>query len=167
MIRESLLPEFDHEVATTRRLLENVSEYKLAWRPHEKSFSLGGLSTHLAELCTWGVSILKDATFDLAPDGVPIPSNTEAASVDELLARFDKSSGAMRALLAGASDEQLLGPWSLLRNGAALMTMPRAAMLRSFVLNHLVHHRGQLSVYLRLTGSKVPSIYGPTADYPN
>ena len=164
MIRESFLPEFDHEVAITRRTLEAVSEYKLAWKPHEKSFSLGGLATHLADLCDWGTDTLTGDTFDLEPNGIPWKPKAEVASVTELIERFDKSSGAMRVKLAEASDEQLLGMWSLLKNGKTIMTMPRVAVVRTWILNHLVHHRGQLSVYLRLTGSKVPSIYGPSAD---
>ena len=164
MIRESLLPEFDHEVVITRRTLEAVSEYKLAWRPHEKSFSLGGLATHLADLCDWGAETLTGDAFDVEPNGVPWKPKAEVSSVQELLERFDQSSGAMRVELAEASDELLLGQWSLLKNGKTMMTMPRVAVVRTWILNHLVHHRGQLSVYLRLTGSKVPSIYGPSAD---
>lgn len=164
MIRESLLPEFDHEMAITRRTLEAVSEYKLAWKPHEKSFSLAELGTHLADLCDWGTDTLTGETFDLEPNGIPWKPKPAATSVLELLERFDRSTGAMRAELAKATDEQLLGMWSLLKNGNALMTMPRLAVVRTWILNHTVHHRGQLSVYLRLTGSPVPSIYGPSAD---
>jgi uncharacterized damage-inducible protein DinB len=139
MIRESFLPEFDHEVAVTRRTLEAVSEYKLAWKPHEKSFSLGGLATHLADLCDWGTDTLTSDTFDLEPNGIPWEPKAEAASVMELLERFDKSTSAMRAKLAEASDERLLAMWSLLKNGQTLMTMPRVAVLRTWILNHMVH----------------------------
>ena len=166
MIRESFLPEFDHEMATTRRVLEHVSEYKLAWRPHEKSFSLGGLATHMADLCDWGSQTLTGDSIDIEPNGIPWKPNPEVTSLVELLERFDKSSSAMRALLAQASDESLLGMWSLLKNGQTMMTMPRVVVVRTWILNHLVHHRGQMSVYLRLTGSTVPSIYGPSADDP-
>lgn len=164
MIRQSFLQELDYEAATTRRTLEAVSEYKLAWKPHEKSFTLGALATHLANLCTWGVDALTSDSFDVEPDGVPLPANAEITSVSELLDRFDKSTGDLRAKLAEASDEQLLANWTLLKNGKPMMTMPRVAVLRTWILNHLIHHRGQLSVYLRLTGSNVPSIYGPSAD---
>ena len=165
MIRESLLPEFDHEMAT-RRTLQHISEYKLAWRPHEKSFSLGGLATHIADLCNWGTQTLEGDSIDLEPDGIPWKPRPEATSLDELLERFDKSSASLRALLGEATDERLLGMWSLLKNGKTMMTMPRLAVVRTWILNHVVHHRGQLSVYLRLTGSTVPSIYGPSADDP-
>ena len=166
MIRESLLPEFDHEMAITRRTLQHISQDKLAWRPHEKSWTLAGLSTHIADLCNWGTQTLQGDSIDLEPNGIPWKPNPEAASVAELLERFDKSNTAMRALLADATDERLLGVWSLLKNGKTMMTMPRLAVVRTWILNHIVHHRGQLSVYLRLTGSTVPSIYGPSADDP-
>jgi uncharacterized damage-inducible protein DinB len=164
MIRDSFLPEFDYEMATTRRTLEAVSEYKLAWKPHDKSFSLGALSTHLADLCDWGRDTLTADSFDLEPNGIPWKPKPEVTSVSEILDRFDRSTSAMRAELAIASDEHLLANWSLCKNGVPLMTMPRVAVIRTWILNHVVHHRGQLSVYLRLTGSKVPSIYGPSAD---
>ena len=163
-LSDALLPEFDHEMATTRRTLERVPDGKFDWKPHEKSTDLGGLATHIANLPTWVGHTLNNDTFDIAPPGKgPLraePKNTR----EELLAEFDRNVAAAREALAAASDEQLTGPWSLLRGGEQVMTMPRAVVLRNFVLNHTIHHRAQLGVYLRLNDVPVPSVYGPSAD---
>src|SRR5918994_6634227 len=161
---EALLPEFDHEMATTRKTLERVPEEKFDWKPHEKSTTLGGLATHLANLPSWvGHTIDKDE-LDIAPPGQPPLRIAPARTRDEVLAAFDKNVAAARAALAGASDERLLGPWTLLRGGNKVLTLPRAAVLRSLVLSHSIHHRAQLGVYLRLNDIPVPSVYGPSAD---
>ena len=159
-IADALVPEFDHEMTTTRKLLERVPEDKFDWKPHTKSFSLGALAAHLANLPVWGSETLNKSEFDVggsAPAGV-VPSKAE------LLANFDKNVAATRAALTGKTDAELMGMWSLKRGGHTIFSMPKAAVWRSFVLNHLVHHRGQLSVYLRLLDVPVPSMYGPSAD---
>lgn len=161
----ALLPEFDHEWANTRKTLERVPDEKFGWKPHEKSWAMGGLATHLANILTWANYTLDRDSLDLAPPGQPPVGPTPAAkSRAELLATFDKNLFAARAVIAGASDEHLLKPWSLLMGGKAVVTLPRIAVLRSFVMNHSIHHRAQLGVYLRLNNLPVPSIYGPSAD---
>ncbi len=163
-LSDMLMPEFEQEMAGTRRTLERVPEDKFAWQPHAKSTSLGGLATHLANLPSWvGHTIDKDE-LDLAPPGEPPLHMAPATSRAEVLEQFDRHVAAARAALAGASDEHLLKPWSLLSGGKNILTMPRVAVLRSFVLNHNIHHRAQLGVYLRLNDVPVPSIYGPSAD---
>ncbi len=159
-IKDGLLAEFDHEVGTTRKLLERIPDEKLSWKPHAKSMSLGGLATHLSQLPHWGGTILNDAAFDLA--GAP-PNLQEKASRVEILAAFDGNTRQTRAWL-DRTDAELVAPWSLKRGGQEVFTMPRVAAFRSFVLYHMVHHRGQLSVYLRLNDVPVPAIYGPSAD---
>lgn len=163
-IAESLLPEFDHEGATTRVCLERSPQDKWDWKPHDKSFSLGALAGHIANLPSWVLVALNNDTFDMAPKGEepaksPVPESTEQA-----LEFFDKNVAEARAAIASASDEQLTGNWTLLSGGKSVLTMPRIAVLRSFVMNHLIHHRGQLTVYLRLNDIPVPAVYGPSAD---
>ena len=163
-IKDALLPEFDQESATTRKVLERIPADKLDWKPHEKSMSLAELGSHQNSLLEWMVVAINQDSFDVAPpDGAPYRMPV-AASVAELLARYDQGVVVARAALAAAGDEQLLQPWSLLQGGQVLFTMPRVVVLRSFVFNHAVHHRGQLSVYLRLNDVPVPAIYGPSAD---
>lgn len=162
-IADALLPEFDREMGVTRRLLERVPDGQFAWQPHAKSMRLGRLAEHLAELPTWVVSAIELDSLDMAtarrPEGYQSPA-TRAA----VLAMFDEKVATGRALLKGKTDAELLAPWTLLRAGQPLFTMPKAGVLRSFVMNHIIHHRGQLSVYLRLLDIPLPSIYGPSAD---
>ena len=162
-LSDALLPEFDYEMANTRKTLERVPEEKFDWRPHEKSMTLGGLTTHLANLPSWVSHGVNLDELDIAPEGNPLrvePVKTRA----EALENFDRNVAAARAAIAAASDEHLLKPWSLLRSGQTVMTLPRVAMLRGFVMNHMIHHRGQMTVYLRLNDVPVPSLYGPSAD---
>jgi len=161
---EALLPEFDQEVVGMRKTLERVPEDKLTWKPHEKSMTMGGLATHLANLVTWAVTAVETESLDLAPDGKPMAPMTPVKSRKELLETFDKNVAAARKAIAGASDQHLLKSWTLLHSGKTLLTMPRIAVLRTFVMNHGIHHRAQLGVYLRLNDVPVPSIYGPSAD---
>ena len=163
-ISQTLLPEFDNEMANTRKTLERVPDDKFAWKPHPKSFALGPLANHVATLVGWTTDTIGKDSFDLAPPGGQGYRPPQAASRAELLSVFDDGVAKARAALAGASDEELLKPWSLLNGGQLLMTMPRAAVIRNFVLNHIIHHRAQLGVYLRLNEIPVPSIYGPSAD---
>jgi uncharacterized damage-inducible protein DinB len=162
-IKDALLPEFDHEMATTRRLLERVPEAEFAWKPHEKSMALGQLAGHIANLPQWCSATLSSTVFDLdslpADRRPPLPLS-RAAMVEE----FDAKVSAARARLAATTDPEFMTPWTLKKGGQEMFTLPRISAIRGFVLNHLIHHRGQLSVYLRLRNVPLPPIYGPTAD---
>ena len=159
-IKDGLLAEYDHEIATTRKLLERLPDDKLSWKPHEKSMSLGGLGTHLGNIPNWGTTILDEPFFDLTG----LPPNLEAkTSTAGILSSFDESTKRTRASM-DKTDPEYLSMWALKRGGQEMFSMPRLSAFRSFVLYHLVHHRGQLSVYLRLNNIPVPPIYGPTAD---
>ena len=159
-IKDTLLAEFDHEMGTTRRLIERLPDEQLAWKPHEKSMSLGGLATHLSNLPNWGSTILNDASFDVA---TAPPNVTAGASRAEILTMFDGAVAKTRTSL-DKTDAELSATWKLTRGDQEMFSMPRVAAFRTFVLYHVVHHRGQLSVYLRLNNVPVPAIYGPTAD---
>ena len=163
-MKDTLLPEFDHEMATTRRHLERVPQDKLGWKPHEKSGTMGWLAGHIADIPEWAVLGITQDSVDLAPGGVHVPQPAPPASREALLQAFDKNVAAARAAIAGVEDERLGQPWSLLMDGKPILTMPRLGVLRSFVMNHGIHHRAQLGVYLRLNGVPVPSTYGPSAD---
>jgi len=163
-INQALLPEFDHEMANTRKTLERIPEDKFGWKPHEKSMTLGRLAGHIAELPGWGAITVKQDSFDVAPVGAPPQQGVTAKSRQDALDLFDTKVAEARAAIAGASDEQLMQLWSLLMGGKPVFTMPKVAVLRSFVMNHTIHHRAQLGVYLRLNDIPVPSIYGPSAD---
>lgn len=163
-LKESLIQEFDLEMANTRKTLERVPEDKFAWKPHAKSFSMIELAAHLANLPGWIDPSFTSDSIDFMPGGVPIKEAKTADSRAELLARFDKNCAAARAALAGASDEQLLAIFTLLANGKIITAIPRIAMLRSFIFNHNIHHRAQLGMYLRLNDIPLPPIYGPSAD---
>lgn len=157
---DALLPEFDHEMATTRKLLERVPEERFDWKPHVKSMSLGNLATHIANIVYWGEVTLDKTEFD--SEGVP-PAET-VPSRRALLTTFDKNVAATRASLAARTDGELMAPWSLKQGKKTFFTMPRSVVWRSFVMNHLVHHRAQLSVYLRMHDVPLPAMYGPSAD---
>jgi uncharacterized damage-inducible protein DinB len=159
-ITESLLPEFDQEMANTRKILETVPEDKYSWKPHEKSMDLGRLASHVAELPHWAVESINRETLELSPGEKPFL----AASSAELLARFDKNTAEARSAIAGATDEDLAKIWSLIYGGHTVLSMPRASVLRGMVMNHLIHHRAQLGVYLRLNDVAIPGMYGPSAD---
>ena len=159
---DSLLPEFDREMTTTRKVLERVPEDRFDWKPHARSFSLGALAAHVANLPTWGTETLAREEIEIGDGQQP----TAPPSKADLLATFDRNAAATRTALVGKSDAELLARWSLKRNGRVIFTMPKAAVLRSLVFSHLIHHRGQLTVYLRLLDVPVPSIYGPSADEP-
>lgn len=155
-----ILAEFEHEMQTTRRALERLPEDKLAWKPHEKSMTLGALATHLATINHWAEAIMGTDSFDAGT----APPNPELKSRSEILAAFDANTASARKAIAAATDPELLKPWSLLNKGNTVFSLPRIAVLRSFILSHGIHHRGQFSVYLRLNNVPVPSIYGPSAD---
>ena len=163
-ISEMLLPEFDQEMTNTRKTLERFPEGKSDWKPHDKSMSLGRLAGHLAEIPSLGAAALRRDSLDFAPPGAPPMQPFVATSRQALLDAFYKNIADVRAALAEATDEHLMKSWSLLRGGKTLLTMPRTAVVRSFMMNHMIHHRAQLGVYLRLNDLPVPSIYGPSAD---
>ena len=163
-ISETLLPEFDLEMANTRKTLERVPADKFDWSPHQKSMTMGSLATHLANIPTWTIRALKHDSIDIAPVGEAPPRVEPARSTEEVLERFDKAVSDARSAISEADNEQMMQRWSLLSGGKTLMTLPRVAVLRGFVMNHTIHHRAQLGVYLRLNDIAVPSIYGPSAD---
>jgi uncharacterized damage-inducible protein DinB len=163
VIAATLLPEFDLEMAGTRRTLERVPLEAFGWKPHPKSFAMGDLATHLASIPHWMTAVLGSGSFDVSPGGETL-TFPRAASPEALLRRFDQSVAEARAALAGTTDAAFAAPWSLLANGELLFTMPRIECLRTHVLSHLVHHRAQLGVYLRLKDLPVPALYGPSAD---
>ena len=164
MINQALLPEFDMEMANTRKTLERVPDDKLGWKPHEKSMTMGRLAIHLAELPAWAIFTINDDELDIAPVGAPPYQPPKVNSRKELLALFDKNVAATRPVIAGATDAHLLKPWSLLAAGKTIFTLPRFTVLRGTVMNHIVHHRAQLGVFLRLNNIPLPAIYGPSAD---
>ncbi len=164
MIRDALLPEFDQEMATTRKVLERCPDDKFGWKPHPKSFAMGALATHIANMVGWTVDTIAKDSFDVAPPGAPPYQEAPAANKEELLTKFDKNVTAARSALASVTDEQLGKTWSLLQGGQTLFSMPRMVCVRSFIMNHTIHHRAQLTVYLRLNDIPVPSVYGPSAD---
>ena len=164
-IAQSLLPEFDQEMANTRKTLERVPDAKWPWKPHEKSGTLGWLASHVGTIPDWLTMTLSSESFDYAPaDGKSTYAQPKTENTKELLAVFDKSAAEARAKLTAASDADLLKAWSLLAGGKEVFTMPRVACVRGMIMNHLIHHRGQLTVYLRLVGVPVPALYGPSAD---
>jgi uncharacterized damage-inducible protein DinB len=159
-IGQTLLSEFDVEMANTRKVLDRVPLEKADWKPHPKSGSLGWLAGHVANLPEWVTFTLNSSELDLAS----APRNRAPESKRELLDTFERKAKEARAAIENAKDSQWAAGWSLKRGGQTLFTMPRTAVVRSFALNHLLHHRGQLTVYLRLIDVPVPGLYGPSAD---
>jgi len=163
-LTENILPEFDREMASTRKTLERVPDGKFDWKPHEKSYSLGELASHVAGIPGWTEKAFHQNELDVQPPGAPPYQEKEATSQAELLEEFDKNAASARAALQAASDERWRGEWTLLVSGRKILSQPRINIMRSFVLSHLIHHRAQLGVYLRLLDVPVPAIYGPSAD---
>jgi uncharacterized damage-inducible protein DinB len=159
--KDALLPEFDQEMAATRLVLARLPESAFGWRPHDRSYDLGGLATHLAQIPHWGASILRRDGHDLAAPGA---ASTALTTVGAVLDRFDRHVTEVRMVLVDSADGHLLAPWALRRGSHLILSVPRIAALRSFVLHHSIHHRGQMTVYLRLLGVPLPPLYGPTAD---
>jgi len=155
-----MLPELEIELAKTRDTLARVPTEKLDWQPHERSGSFGWMVGHLANLPHWGLMTLTTPNLELAD--TPPPPNAE--SIEEALESFDKNVAAFMQALKAATDETLLENWRLVYKGKELFNMPRVAVIRSMVMNHIIHHRGQLTVYLRLNELPLPALYGPSAD---
>ncbi|HUR95220.1 MAG TPA: DinB family protein [Gemmatimonadales bacterium] len=165
-IAQTILPEFEHEMGTTRRVLAVVPNTEPEWRPHPKSTTIGNLAAHIATIPLWGRMTMDRAELDLG-----VPENAAAArvtftSIPDLMDRFDRNVREARDAIASTSDSAMRETWTLKNGGTTVLSMPRVAVLRGFVLSHMIHHRGQLSVYLRLRDVPLPSIYGPTADTP-
>jgi uncharacterized damage-inducible protein DinB len=158
-IVDSILMELDQEAQTTKRVLDRIPEDKLAWKPHPKSFSLGQLALHIA-------SVPGSVAAAAVPDSMEAPtfSQPEPKSRQEVLDTFSQSLESAKDALKKMDDARLMSMWSLTKNGKVLMSVPRIGFIRSILMNHNYHHRGQLSVYLRMLGVAVPSIYGPSAD---
>jgi uncharacterized damage-inducible protein DinB len=163
-ISASMLPELEMELATTRKCLERLPTEKFGWKPHEKSMSMSQLATHIVNMLNWGTTTCQQDSFDVAPVGAPPYREEPAATTADLLAQFDKNAAEFKAALAATTDEQMMASWSLLAGGNVVFTMPRIATLRGMIMNHIVHHRGQLTVYMRINDIPVPSVYGPSAD---
>ena len=163
-IAQMLVPEFDHEMATTRKLLERVPENAADWKPHPKSMSLGHLASHIASMPGWVDQILTQPELDFATPAGATLATPKFESTRALVEMFDRNVKAARARISGTSDADMGIAWALRNGEHRIMSMPRAAVLRSFIMSHVIHHRGQLSVYLRLRDVPLPSIYGPTAD---
>lgn len=160
-ISQSMLPEFDQEIANTRKLLERVPEDKPDFRPHPKSMPLSRLAAHVAEVPEWGVMTLTQDEIDFDPTSFTPPLMTTRK---DLLAKFDENVRKAREALAATSDEAMMKTWTLKMGGRQIMSMPRIAVMRSMVMNHMIHHRAQLGVYLRMNDVPVPGVYGPSAD---
>jgi len=157
---QSLLAEFDHENASTRKILERLPDEHFDWQPHAKSFTLGKLATHLATMPGWTKITLAQDELDFAkPMDRPTPTNRE-----EILSVFDAAVASSREVLASTTEDVLTQPWTMRNGDQVFFTMPKGAVLRDMCFNHTVHHRGQLSVYLRLLDVPVPGMYGPSAD---
>jgi uncharacterized damage-inducible protein DinB len=159
-IAQSMLGEFDMEMANTRKTLERIPESKLDYKPDPKSMGMAQLAGHVAEMTGWAVDVCTKPEFDIPADFKPfIPT-----SAAELVEKFDKNAAAARAALADLTDQAMMETWTLKFNGSPMMSMPRIALLRGMIMNHIIHHRAQLTVYYRLTGVPVPALYGPSAD---
>ena len=158
-ISEALIAEFQQEAAATRQLLERLPQDKLTWRPHEKSMPLGRLATHIAELPAWTKITLKQDTLDVAGF-----NPTVLESVSEILELFDKNAAECLEILADTPDEEYSRMWTMTQGDNEVFSAPKGTVMRSFVMNHIVHHRGQLTVFLRLNDVPLPMTYGPSAD---
>ena len=163
-IARTILAEFNHEMANTRRVLERVPEEQAAWRPHPKSYSMGDLAMHIANMPTWAVVTMKKDELDFDAPGGKKVAKAAFDTRKTMLALFDDNVVEAVGAIADASDESMKANWTLKNRGVEVFKLPRVAVLRSFVMNHMIHHRGQMTVYLRLKNVPVPAIYGASAD---
>ena len=157
---QTLLPEFDEEIQNTRKLLACVPDGKFDYQPHEKSMKLGRLASHVAELPSWTAFTLDREVLELGPDFKPNIAATRA----ELLEMFEKSAAEAREKISAATDEDWAKIWTFKWDGKTVMSMPRSSVMRGVIMNHLIHHRAQLGVYMRLNDVLIPGMYGPSAD---
>lgn len=166
-LRNTLLPEFSIETTTTRKLIERIPEDKLTWKPYENSMDFIGLATHLSNIPTWTNIIINRDSFDLAPDSEERPKVKLASCVKEALEIFDRNVTSAEEEIAGCLDHHLMESWTLLSGGNPIFMLAKISVIRSMVMNHLIHHRAQLGVYLRLNKILVPAlfpvpgVYGP------
>ena len=163
-LSELMLAQLEREVATSRLALQRVPEGHNDWKPHEKSMPMGRLAAHIAELPGWAAMTLTKDSFDINPPGGSNFTAAQMSSRKQLLELFEQSAATARAAISSASDEDLMKPWSLLNGGKTIFTLPKAAVLRTFAFSHVIHHRAQLGVYLRLNNIPIPQTYGPSAD---
>ena len=161
---EGILPEFDQEMASTRKVLERVPDDKLSWRAHPKSNTIGWNANHLAEIPGWVEGTLTTESWDFAPVGGDQYRSPDLGSRREILELFDRNVAAARKAIAAVRDEDMSLSWSLLQGGQPILTMSRSAVIRGLIVNHAIHHRAHLCVYLRLNDIPVPSMYGPSGD---
>ena len=161
---QALLPEFEQEMANTRKVLERIPEDRLDWQPHGKSHTIGWNANHIADLPHWLVVTLTQPSLDIAPVDAPPYVTPKLTGRNEILDLFDKNVAAARTALTAVKDEDVARMWSLERAGKPIFTMPRSAVVRGMVLSHLIHHRAILCVYLRLNDIPVPGMYGPSGD---
>jgi uncharacterized damage-inducible protein DinB len=157
---QMLLPEFDQEIKNTRRLLECIPDGKFDYKPHDKSMTLGRLAGHVAEIPSYGTATIRLDKLEMKGGEQQFTPTTKK----EVLEAFDKYAAEARAAIAGASDEDLAKIWSFHYAGKEVFSMPRVAVLRGMMMNHLIHHRAQLGVYLRMNNVEFPGMYGPSAD---
>jgi uncharacterized damage-inducible protein DinB len=164
-LQQNILAELDHELAVTRKVLERVPEDKFDYQPHPKSMKLGQLASHIVNLLMFKQLFVQASERDFLDQNAPKPGPTPTTTA-ELLARFDQYSASLRQALTESSDDKLTENFQLRRGEQVLMERPKGAALRIMGLNHSIHHRGQLTVYLRLLDISVPGVYGPSADEP-
>jgi uncharacterized damage-inducible protein DinB len=163
-IGQALLPEFDMEMANTRKLLERIPDSLLDWKIHDKSNSVGWVANHLADIPAWVDMTISHDAFDVEPVAGQVYKAPTEPTIEKIVAMFDKNVARGRTLLEEVADDKLHATWRLLKQGEVLMTLPRLAVIRTWVLNHSIHHRGHLCVYLRVNNIPVPGLYGPSAD---
>lgn len=173
MSARSYATALDHVVAGSKALLEAVPDDRMDWRPHERSWTLGQLASHVANIPSWTQATMSMSRFDIAGggedgegDGGGTPAQPVYRSAAELVEALEKNAAMARTLVVNASDEEFMSPWTMLVAGEERFTMPKGAVLRGFILDHMIHHRAQLGVYLRLLDVPVPQTFGPTADFP-
>ena len=163
-LQELALADFDREMQTTRRFLERVPNDRLSWQPHDKSMTLARLSMHIAEIPKQMLMVINQDGFEFGASGGPPPSRREATSSAEAVETLDANVSAVREALSGADDATLQKPWTFTAFGKVQYTWPKIVTLRTRVMSHMIHHRAQLGVYLRLNEIPVPALYGPSAD---
>ena len=161
MIRDTLLPEFDQEMANTRKMLESIPEDRFDYQPHPKSWKLNRLAGHIADLPMWATHTMRVEVLEMEPDQY---KPFEPSTRKELLDQFDKYTSEARSAIASANDEQMNKIWNMKWGGKTVLTMPRIGVLRSVIMNHMIHHRAHLGMYLRMCNATVPGMYGPSAD---
>jgi uncharacterized damage-inducible protein DinB len=161
---ETILPEFDQEMANTRKVLERIPDDKLDWQPHPKSHTIGWNANHVADIPNWLAMVLNTPLLDIAPVGGEPYTSPKLTSRKEIVELFDRNVAAARKAIAESKDEDMAGMWTLSQGGTPFFTLPRSVVVRGMVLNHLIHHRAHLCVYLRLNDIPVPGMYGPSGD---